>query len=129
MFLTKSICCIFTISFLYQSIKVTSILLRNFFVKKFFFCVKFGHFLHVFIKKFLFYSILKFFYIKQLLIKIKTLETFFFLPNFAKINTIFFFSFLWISRQLVIRFEWSFFDFVELIKGYKIKKYLSKLDF
>ena len=50
------------------------------------------------------------------------------ITNFTKIDTICSFSFLRISRQLVIRFGWNFFDFVELIKGYKTKKSLSKLD-
>src|ERR1700753_3266981 len=53
----------------------------------------------------------------------------FFLPDFAKIDTICSFSFLRLSRQPVIRFELSFFDLIELVKGYKIKKSLSKLDF
>src|SRR5437868_1041410 len=42
--------------------------------------------------------------------------------------TIYSFSFLRISQQLVIRFEYTFFDFVELIKGYKTKKSLLRLD-
>ena len=50
---------VFTLLFLYQLIKVASILLNNFFTKNFFIMVKF---LHFFMQFYTFYASLHFFY-------------------------------------------------------------------
>ena len=56
-FLTKSKCCILTVSFLHQSLKVTSILLSNFLTFFWVFVIKFCIFLMHFQKKFFYIKI------------------------------------------------------------------------